>query len=148
MLDDIWNFYSNKNIDKIIRSKSKVKENGFPSSNINNTNFQPVKKNFEIKDNSNSKHNLIKENKRIENSIDSISLNNHSQKKSFKETDKIKDKNVFSPISKNYEERETKNNSQNTNSDILKCLLSENNSKSNKKSFIKRGIIIIKTHID
>lgn len=141
LLDDIWNFYSNKNFDKVIRSKSKFKENNsFSSLKINNTNFQPAKNNIVMKDNSNSYYNSVKEIKRRDNSTNSISLNNYSQKKSLKDTEKIKDMNIFSPISKHNEERESKNVYQNTNSDILNCLIGENDSKLNNKCLMKRGI--------
>lgn len=131
LLDDIWNFYSNKIFYKPIRRKSKFKENSFSSTNIYNTNLQPSKNNTEMIDS-----------KRRENSINSLYINNQSQKNSLKEIDKIKEINIFSPISKHDEEKETKNIYQSTNSDILNCLIEQNELRSNNKINIKRGICL------
>lgn len=136
LLDDIWHFYSNKNFDKFNRSKSKFKQNSFSSYNVNNSNFQPTKNNLDSKDN-----------EKRENSINSISLNKHSQNKSLKEMNKKKEMNLFSPISKHDEERENKNIYQNTNSDILNCLIGENDSRSNNKILTRRGRTYIKFRI-
>lgn len=133
MLDDIWHFYSNKNFDKINKSKSKFKNNSFSSYNINKSNFKPTRNKIDSKDNG-----------RKENSVNSISLNKHTQKKVLKEMNKIKEMNVFSPISKHDEERENKNIYQNTNSDILNCLIGENDLRSNNKNLEKRGRIKLK----
>lgn len=143
LLDDIWHFYSNKNFDNIIRSKSKLKESSFSSCNINDTNFQPVKNNLQIKENSNSYNKITKDNKRKENSANSISLNNNCQKRGSKHLG-IKNMNIFSPICKHDEERENKNIYQNTNSDILNCFIVENDLKLNNKNLIKRGMCLKK----
>lgn len=148
LLEDIWNFYSNKNIDNY-REKFINRENS-PSSSIakrfiqqkNKVEMNILPNNEKNKENSKSFYslnlkneiNLKNDNKLriINNNQNSFSLSNFTNKNSLNSNNK-NNINFYSPINKK-DEKSTKYYNQVTSSEILKDLEGEDFNKNSSKN--------------